>query len=102
MSCGSEGKKAMDQVGGYYRFPTIYEQTVVFVSEDDLWTAPARGGVVRRLTSGLGSASHPVISPDGDRIAFSGREEGPAEVFVMPFDGGQPRRVTFVGTPALV
>ena len=25
----------LDQVGGYYRFPTIYEQTVVFVSEDD-------------------------------------------------------------------
>jgi tricorn protease len=80
----------------------IHEQTVVFVSEDDLWTVSANGGIARRLTSGLGTATHPAISIDGNWIAFSGREEGPAEVFVMPFEGGQPRRVTFVGTPALV
>ena len=23
---------------GYYRFPTIHDDTVIFVSEDDLWT----------------------------------------------------------------
>ena len=92
----------LDDVGGYYRFPTIRDDTVVFVSEDDLWTVPASGGVARRLTSGLGSASDPAISPNRNWIAFSGREEGPAEVFVMPFEGGQPRRVTFVGTAAIV
>ena len=93
---------AQDEGSGYYRFPTIHEHTLVFVSEDDLWTVPASGGVARRLTSGLGTASNPVISPTGNRIAFSGREEGPAEVFVMPFEGGPPRRVTFVGTAAMV
>ena len=93
---------AQDEGSGYYRFPAIHEHTLVFVSEDDLWTVPASGGVARRLTSGLGTASNPVISPTGDRIAFSGREEGPAEVFVMPFEGGPPRRVTFVGTAAMV
>ncbi len=29
---------------GYYRFPTIHQDTVVFVCEDDLWAVPVRGG----------------------------------------------------------
>ena len=82
---------------GYYRFPTISNDTIVFVSEDDLWAVPAGGGVARRLTSGLGAAGNPALSPDGQWLAFSGREEGPAEVYVMPALGGQPRRLTFVG-----
>ena len=61
---------------GYYRFPTIHNNTVVFVSEDDLWTVSAEGGIARRLTSGLGSASHPALSLDGKWLAFSGRDEG--------------------------
>lgn len=39
---------------GYYRFPTIHKDTIVFVCEDDLWTVPASGGVARRLTSNRG------------------------------------------------
>ena len=46
---------------GYYRFPTIHNNTVVFVSDDDLWTVSADGGTARRLTSGLGSVSHPAL-----------------------------------------
>src|SRR4051812_38659792 len=83
--------------GGYFRFPAIHGQTIVFVSEDDLWTVPVDGGIPCRLTSGMGSTRTPAISPDGKWIAFSGTEEGPPEVFVMPFAGGQPRRITFVG-----
>ncbi|MGH7178416.1 MAG: S41 family peptidase, partial [Tepidisphaeraceae bacterium] len=80
---------------GYYRFPTIHNDTVVFVSEDDLWSVPASGGEARRLTSGLGTASNPALSRDGQWLAFSGREEGAAEVYVMPALGGQPTRLTF-------
>ncbi len=82
---------------GYYRFPTIYEDKVVFVSEDDLWEVPAGGGVARRLTANLGLVLHPCFSPDGRYLAFSGREEGQFEVFVMPATGGPARRVTFMG-----
>ncbi len=87
---------------GYYRYPTIYGDNIVFVSEDDLWSVPARGGVARRLTSGLGMATHPALSADGQWLAFSGRDEGPAEVYVMPAQGGEAQRLTFLGANSSV
>jgi tricorn protease len=82
---------------GYYRYPTLFQDTVVFVSEDDLWSAPVDGGVARRLTSNLGKASHPCFSPDGSRLAFVGSEEGETEVYVMPANGGAAKRLTYLG-----
>src|SRR5579859_169913 len=87
---------------GYYRFPTIHNNTVVFVSVDDLWTVSAGGGIARRLTSGLGSASHPALSLDGKWLAFSGRDEGSMEVYVMPAEGGEARRLTYLGANTVV
>ena len=82
---------------GYYRYPTIHGDTVVFVCEDDLWSVPAGGGIARRLTSGLAEASRPALSPDGTQLAFVGREEGEAEIYLMPAAGGPARRLTFLG-----
>src|SRR5580698_9097876 len=87
---------------GYYRFPTIRGDVVVFASEDDLWTVSASGGVARRLTSGVGAASHPALSPDGESLAFSGRDGGSLEVYVMPAEGGEAQRLTFLGANTLV
>jgi tricorn protease len=82
---------------GYYRYPTLHDETIVFVSEDDLWSVPACGGVARRLTSNLGEISRPHFSPDGLHLAFVGREEGQAEVYCMPAAGGPARRLTYLG-----
>lgn len=82
---------------GYYRFPTVYKDTIVFVSEDDLWSVPLGGGIARRLTSNLGEVARPVLSPDEQWLAFVGREEGQADVYVMPALGGQAKRLTFNG-----
>jgi len=90
------------QTKGYYRFPTIHDDKVVFVAEDDLWEVPVEGGVARRMTANLGAVSHPFFSPDGQWLAFVGREEGHAEVYVMPASGGRAKRLTFLGSNAAV
>ncbi len=80
---------------GYYRQPAIHGDTIVFVSEGDLWKVPAAGGVATRLTTGAGDEGHPAISPDGKTIAFVATYEGPGEIYTMPLDGGLPVRQTF-------
>ena len=87
---------------GYYRFPTIHQNTIVFVSEDDLWSVPTKGGVPRRLTSNLGSVTYPMLSPNGEQLAFVGRDEGASEVYVMPADGGSARRLTYLSSSCRV
>jgi tricorn protease len=82
---------------GYYRYPTIAGDRIVFVCEDDLWSVPAGGGIASRLTVSFGTCSYPRISPDGRWIAFVSTDEGNPEVYVMPAEGGEPRRVTFMG-----
>jgi len=87
--------KPMSQ--GYFRFPAVFQNRVVFTSEDDLWEAPLEGGVARRLTAGRGSFQCPQFSPDGQQLAFASAEEGYKEVYVMPSQGSDLERLTYLG-----
>jgi tricorn protease len=89
-------------VMGYYRFPAIHGDTLVFTAEGDLWRASLNGGVAQRLTTHPGRESRAAISTDGRTIAFSGSYEGPTEVYTMPISGGLPVRQTFDGASAWV
>jgi tricorn protease len=76
---------------GYYRFPTLQAETLVFTAEGDLWTAPVAGGTARRLTSHAGLESGPAISGDGRWLVFIGQMDGADEVYVMPLAAGNCR-----------
>jgi tricorn protease len=87
---------------GYYRFPSIHGDTIVFTAEGDLWRASAKDGEAQRLTTHAGLEYLPALSPDGKSVAFSAQYEGPIEVYVMPLAGGLPKRLTFEGESAFV
>ncbi|HLX30858.1 MAG TPA: S41 family peptidase [Casimicrobiaceae bacterium] len=87
---------------GYLRFPSIRDDVIVFICDDDVWRVDAQGGIARRLTAGLGEPSTPVLSPDGRWIAFVGRDEQHPEVYLMSSEGGPARRMTWLGPDVIV
>lgn len=87
---------------GYYRFPALHADTLVFEAEGDLWRVGAQGGLAQRLTTHPGEETRPAISKDGATLAFSASYEGPTEVYTMPLSGGLPLRRSYEGGSALV
>jgi tricorn protease len=78
--------------------PTVSRTQVVFAYGGYLWSVPCEGGDARQLTTG-GHEGLPVFSPDGKWIAFTAQYDGNADVFVMPAEGGEPRRLTWHPAP---
>ncbi|MDP4263280.1 MAG: S41 family peptidase [Bacteroidota bacterium] len=70
-------------------------QTVIFSFEGDLWKADIKDGLASRLTAMQGYESSPRVSPDGKWIAFTGRQYGNADVFLMPVNGGEIKQITY-------
>ena len=77
------------------RDPALSKTQIAFVYAGDLWTVSREGGDATRLTTGPGTETFPVFSPDGTMIAFSGEYDGNIDVYVVPATGGVPRRLTY-------
>ncbi len=82
------------------RFPTTNGAQIVFCYAGEIYTVGKEGGIARRLTSGPGYSSFPHFSPDGKQLAFTSQYDGNTEVYVMPGDGGEPKRLTTTATLA--
>jgi tricorn protease len=83
---------------GYLSGPDVHGDQLVFTTEGDLWTGRIDGSSVNsihRITSHVGNEVSPKFSPDGKHIAFSAQYDGNVDVFVMPVEGGEPRRITW-------
>jgi tricorn protease len=80
------------------RFPTIHGKSLVFCYAGDLYTVDSKGGVARRLTSHEGYEMFPRFSPDGKHLAFTAQYDGNTEIYVIPAEGGEPKRLTYTAT----
>jgi tricorn protease len=74
--------------------PTLSKTEIVFAYGGYLWSVAREGGNARQLTTG-GHEAGPEFSPDGKWIAFTGEYDGNVDAFVMPAEGGEPRRLTW-------
>jgi len=80
------------------RFPTINGNNIVFTFAGNLYTVDANGGTARKLTNDTGFEMFAKFSPDGKQLAFSGQYDGNTEVYLMPSEGGVPKRITYTAT----
>ncbi|MDO5308668.1 MAG: S41 family peptidase [Planctomycetia bacterium] len=77
------------------RYPDVYQDQVVFCYAGDLWKSDFDGSQVTRLTAHPGQEEFPKFSPDGKWIAFTGQYDGDDQVYVIPSQGGEPKRLTY-------
>jgi tricorn protease len=75
--------------------PTVSQTQIAFTYGGDIWIVGREGGEARRLVTGTGLEGHPLFSPDGTMLAYTGDYDGNADVYVVPAAGGQPRRLTY-------
>ena len=77
------------------RYPDVHQDKIAFVYGGDCGSCHVREDRARRLTSHIGEELFPKFSPDGKWVAFTGEYDGNADVYVVPADGGEPRRLTY-------
>lgn len=77
------------------RNPAVSEKNIAFMYAGDIWIANRDGSSPVRLTVNPAFEQDPYFSPDGKWIAFTGNYDGNSDVYVVPVEGGDPRRVTW-------
>jgi Tol biopolymer transport system component/C-terminal processing protease CtpA/Prc len=81
----------------YFAEPAISPDRaeIAFVSGSDIWTVPAAGGEARLLVAHPANESRPIYSPDGKKLAFISSRTGNGDIYVLTFDTGELKRLTF-------
>jgi len=80
------------------RFPSLSKTHVVFSYAGDLYKVQRSGGLAQRLTTDPGVEVFPRYSPDGKTIAFTAQYDGNTEVYTIPMQGGNPKRLSTTAT----
>ncbi|MBQ7189951.1 MAG: PD40 domain-containing protein [Kiritimatiellae bacterium] len=77
--------------------PSLSQDGKFFVFEwaDSIWKASSEGGAATPLQTDRSKNSCPVLSPDGQKIAFCSDRDGGRKIFVMDIQGEHVRQLTF-------
>jgi tricorn protease len=89
------GWTIMVQASPMMRYPTASQTDIAFVAYGELWKVPLSGGLAHRLTFDSCVVTTPFFSPDGHWIAYTCRNAGLRDVYVVPAGGGEPKRLTY-------
>jgi len=68
---------------------------IAFSYQGDIWTVGSAGGRADRLTIHEGYESRPAWSSDSSTLAFSSDRFGNDDVYIMPKEGGVPKRLSY-------
>ncbi len=90
--------QSSDDEARLLRFPATDGKQVVFSYSGDLYSVSIDGGIARKMTDHEGYEMFPRFSADGRRLAFTAQYDGNTEVYVMPAEGGVPKRITYTAT----
>ncbi len=77
------------------RRPSVSNSLIAFEYAGDIWTVSRTGGPALRITATTSVESNPYFSPDGAWIAYTAIVGGNPDVYVVPANGGEPRRLTY-------
>ncbi len=86
---GADFDPTLDRTGKWLVFTSTRHSLT-----PDIYMKSVDGVAITQLTSDPASDIHPVISPDGTRLAFASDRGGNWDIWVMPIAGGQPVQVT--------
>jgi len=85
----------------WLRYPSISPdgKTIAFGYKGDIYKVETSGGSAIPLTVSDSHEMMPVWSHDGKHIAYSSDRYGNFDVFVIPSQGGIPKRITYHSAP---
>lgn len=81
----------------YFRTPALSPdgRFLAFIYAYDIWMVDTTGGRAERLTAHPANHYSPRFSPDGASLAFGSTRTGSGDIYVLPLDQGDVRRLTF-------
>jgi len=84
------------------RQPALSSTHIAFAYGGDIWVSDLDNQKALRLTSTPAVESNPQFSPDGQWIAFNSNRSGNQAVYIVPVEGGSPKRLTWHPSSASV
>ena len=84
------------------RQPALSSNHIAFAYGGDIWVTDLENQKILRLTSTPAVESNPRFSPDGKWIAFNSNRSGTQAVYIVPVEGGSPKRLTWHPSPCTV